>query len=105
MNTLTVKFQNPEVSPTKDAGMPTTYPISNYKATPGYAPGALFDELIARNGLKTDAALARMLMIPPPVISKVRHGRLPLTNNHLVRIHDVMQISIVELRKMLGVQS
>jgi hypothetical protein len=37
---------------------------------------ALIDVLIKTMSLKNDAALSRVLEVAPPVISKIRHGRL-----------------------------
>ena len=39
--------------------------------------------------LKNDAALARKLEVAPPVISKMRHGRLPLGASAIISIHEV----------------
>jgi len=43
-----------------------------------YNPNRLLDTLIERLRLKNDAALSRALEVAPPVISKIRHGRLPV---------------------------
>ena len=37
----------------------------------------LLDALLKRQHLKNDAALARLLSVAPPVISKIRNDRLP----------------------------
>jgi hypothetical protein len=39
---------------------------------------AFIDLLIDTMTLKNDAALSRVLEVAPPVISKIRHGRLPV---------------------------
>ena len=77
----------------------------DYLTVDGYAPESLLDALIARQNLKNDAALSRVLMVAPPVISKIRSRSMPITNSMLIRMHDVMQLSISELRKMMGVQA
>lgn len=66
------------------------------------APAALLDELIKRLGLKNDAALALKLEVAPPVISKTRSGRLPVGAMLLIRMHEVTDISIKELRALMG---
>jgi plasmid maintenance system antidote protein VapI len=38
----------------------------------------LIDFLLEKQNLKNDAALARALDVAPPVISKIRHHRLPV---------------------------
>ncbi len=80
-------------------------PMGSYKFAPGYSPEAFLDALLELKGLKNDAALCRVLMIPPPVISKIRNGGLSVTNNLLVRIYDTLDIEIDESRRMMGVQS
>jgi len=67
-----------------------------------YDPDALLDTLIDRLNLKNDAALARALEVAPPVISKIRHQRQVVGAAMLVRMHDVTQLSIHELRSMMG---
>jgi plasmid maintenance system antidote protein VapI len=67
-----------------------------------YNPGALLDALIGGLQLKNNAALARVLDVQPPVISKVRHGRLPVGASLLIRMHEVSDISIRDLRALMG---
>lgn len=67
-----------------------------------YNPNRFVDALIEKLNLKNDAALCRYLEVPPPVISKVRHHRLPVGGSLLIRIHEKSEISIRELRYMLG---
>lgn len=69
---------------------------------PEYDPNRLLDELILRLKLKNDAALSRLLEVAPPVISKIRHMRLPVGASLLVRMHEVSGLSIKELRTMMG---
>jgi transcriptional regulator with XRE-family HTH domain len=52
--------------------------------------------------LKNDAALSRLLSVAPPVISKIRHGRLPVGASLLIRMHEETDISISELRELMG---
>ena len=65
-------------------------------------PNHLLDVLLGKMQLKNDAALARMLEVSPPVISKVRHHRLPVGASLLIRMHEVTGISIRDLRNLMG---
>jgi hypothetical protein len=69
-----------------------------------YDPNKLLDALIERIGLKNDAALSRVLEVAPPVISKIRHRRLPVGASLLIRMHEVSELSIKELRELMGDQ-
>jgi hypothetical protein len=69
---------------------------------PEYDPNNLLDALIQRMALKNDAALSRALEVAPPVISKIRHRRLPIGASLLIRMHEVSDISIRELRNLMG---
>ncbi len=67
-----------------------------------YDPDNLLASLIGKLKLKNDAALSRALEVSPPVISKIRHRRLPVTGSLLIRMHEVTNLSIGELRGLLG---
>ena len=67
-----------------------------------YDPNHLLDTLIKLMGLKNDAALSRALEVAPPVISKIRHNRLPVGASLLIRMHEVSDLSIRELRELMG---
>jgi hypothetical protein len=67
-----------------------------------YDPNNLLDSLIERLNLKNDAALSRALEVAPPVISKIRHRRLPVGASLLIRMHEVSDLSIRELRILMG---
>ena len=68
---------------------------------PAYDPNNL-DSLRDKLGLKNDAALSRLLEVAPPVISKVRHHRLPVGASLLIRMHEVSELSIKDLRILMG---
>jgi hypothetical protein len=68
----------------------------------GYDPDQLLASLISKLSLKNDAALSRALEVSPPVISKIRHRRLPVTASLLIRMHEVSALSIAELRQLMG---
>ena len=67
-----------------------------------YDPNNLLDSLIEKLHLKNDAALSRALEVAPPVISKIRHRRLPVGASLLIRMHEVSALSIAELRQLMG---
>ena len=48
----------------------------------------LLDAVIARHQLKNDAALARLLSVNTPVISKLRHHRLLAGDSMVLRCVD-----------------
>lgn len=69
---------------------------------PNYHPNAFLDWL--RDDvwqLKNDAALSRKLDVAPPVISKIRHRKLSIGPALLIKIHDLTDLSIRELRAKL----
>ena len=51
-----------------------------------YNPNRLLDTLIENLRLKNDAALSRALEVAPPVISTIRHHRLPVGASLLIRM-------------------
>lgn len=67
-----------------------------------YDQARLLDFLIARFNLKNDAALSRLLEVAPPVVSKIRNGRLPIGASMLIRMCDVSNISTRNLRNIMG---
>ncbi|MFB9242513.1 hypothetical protein IV454_15615 [Massilia antarctica] len=68
-----------------------------------YDPNRVLDAIIERLQLKNDAALSRALEVAPPVISKIRHRTLPIGATILLRMHEISDFSIRELRAMMGV--
>lgn len=69
-----------------------------------YNPDPLLDAVKVRLKLKNDAALSRLLDVAPPVISKLRHRRLPVSPALLLRIHDETGLPVDELRGLMGVK-
>lgn len=68
----------------------------------GYDPNRLLDTLLLRQNLKSDAELARVLEINPSVISKIRNAKARISASLLLEIHEVTDISIRELRNLMG---
>lgn len=67
-----------------------------------YNPGRLLDMLIETLKLKNDAALCRVLEVAPPVISKIRHRRLPVGASLMIRMHEATDFTIRDIRYMMG---
>lgn len=74
----------------------------NAAAGAHYNPDNLLASIIGKLNLKNDAALSRALEVAPPVISKIRHRRLPVGASLLIRMHEVTDLSIAELRSLMG---
>ena len=71
---------------------------------PSYDPNKVLDAIIEKLKLKNDAALSRALEVAPPVISKIRHRTLPIGATILLRMHEVSEFSIRELKALMGVE-
>ena len=81
--------------------MTQTTAITPYRSLDNHAGNNdLLDMLLDKPGMKNDAALARALEVAPPVISKIRHGRLPVGASLLIRMHEVFDVSISELKRI-----
>lgn len=66
-------------------------------------PNHFLNELMTRLAAKTDAALAEKLVLRPPQISKLRHGKSRVTDRMLIKAHDATGLSINRLRELLYV--
>jgi len=51
--------------------------------------------------LKNDAALSRLLEVAPPVISKIRSGKLKIGATMVIKIHEVSDMSIERIKQFL----
>jgi len=69
---------------------------------PAYDPNNLVNSLLEKLRLKNDAALSKALEVAPPVISKIRHRRLPVGASILIRMHEISDLSIKDLRILMG---
>ncbi len=75
---------------------------STLTSDPAYDPDNLLNALLKKLELRNDAGLSRALEVEPPVISKIRHRRLPVGAAMLIRMHEVSHLSIRELRILMG---
>lgn len=76
-------------------------PIRNLPEGADYDPNRVLDAIIDKLQLKNDAALSRALEVAPPVISKIRHNTLPIGATILLRMHEISDFSIRELRALM----
>ena len=76
-------------------------PIRRIPEGAEYDPNRVLDAIINKLRLKNDAALSRVLEVAPPVISKIRHNTLPIGATILLRMHEVSDYSIRELRALM----
>lgn len=61
-------------------------------------PHPLFDALRAEFNLKDDAALARFLEIPAPVVSKIRNRKQTFTADRLLQVYDATGWTVERIR-------
>lgn len=62
----------------------------------------LFDALMKRHKLKNDAALARFLDVPPPVISKQRNEIVSVGPTSIINIHEASGMTIEAIKFFLS---
>lgn len=67
-----------------------------------FDPNRMLDAVIDLLNLKNDAALCRKLEVAPPVVSKIRHGRLQVGAAMLIRLHEETGLHVRELRNLMG---
>jgi len=67
---------------------------------PSFVPNKLLDTLIEKMQLKNDAELCRVLEVQPPIISKIRYGKLNVGATILLRMHEKSNIPIRELKEL-----
>ncbi|MGO4382113.1 helix-turn-helix domain-containing protein [Pseudoduganella sp. RAF53_2] len=73
------------------------------KAEPlDYDPCRLLDAMKEILRLKNDAALARTLKIKASTVSKIRHGRIGISAETLIRMNEVSGAPISDLKYLLG---
>lgn len=69
------------------------------------ANNVILDKMMGELKLKNDAAVARAMEVAPPVISKLRYGRLPFGPNYVIRTHELTGWPIREIKALLGQES
>lgn len=51
--------------------------------------------------LKNDRALSKLLDVAPPVISKIRSGKLPIGATMVIAINEVTDLSVSQIKEMM----
>lgn len=89
-----------------DNSIPTTphdpQPAADTRVIPG---AALLDYLLQTTGVKNDARLGKLLQLSPPFISKVRHGKLNVSDSLILRVHETLGIPVKKIRAILDAHS
>lgn len=60
--------------------------------------------VIATQELKNDAALARFVDLPPPIVSKLRHGHIDFNFGHVVAFHINTNIPVRKIMQLVGIE-
>lgn len=67
-----------------------------------YNANGLLDHLLERLSLRNDAALARLMQVQPPVLSKIRHNRMPVGDSFILKCIETAGMSAPEVRSYVG---
>lgn len=78
---------------------------SNQNQSVVYNPNGLLDAALSQHRLRNDAALARMLGVAPPVVSKIRHQKLPVGASMILKFHELLGMSVSQIRSYIGGQA
>ena len=63
-------------------------------------PHPLLDHIHHTYRIKTDAVLSKLLKVSPPVISKIRHGRLKVTPTFILSVHETFGMPVADIRRI-----
>jgi transcriptional regulator with XRE-family HTH domain len=75
--------------------------MKNIKIFKDYSPIYFFDGLKRRLSILTDASVCRIFNISPSTVSKIQHGHSAVSPEILLKIHEMTDIPIFELREMM----
>jgi transcriptional regulator with XRE-family HTH domain len=75
--------------------------MKNIRIFKDYSPIYFFDELKKRLNILTDASVCKTFNISPSTISKIQHGHSAVSPEILLKIHEMTNIPIFELREMM----
>ena len=64
----------------------------------------LFDHLLRTYRVKNDSALANLLGVFPPIVSKIRSGHAGMGDTILLAVHEVFEMPIRDIKGMLNGQ-
>jgi plasmid maintenance system antidote protein VapI len=63
----------------------------------------LLDYLMVKFNFRRDVELAKTLRVNPPVLSKIRHGKMSITPFFILRVHETFDIPVKEIKKIANV--
>ena len=61
----------------------------------------LFDTIIAEYNLKNDSEMCKRLEVTPPVVSKMRVGKLPVGPVMILNIHETFGMPIKRIKELI----
>ena len=61
----------------------------------------LLDKVKELYSIKNDAQLSRTLDVPPPTISKIRSGKVSVSADMILRIHETLGMPVADIRALL----
>ena len=61
----------------------------------------LLDAVKELYSIKNDAQLSRTLDVPPPTISKIRSGKINVSAEIILRIHECLGMPVADIRSFL----
>jgi plasmid maintenance system antidote protein VapI len=61
----------------------------------------LLDAVKELYSIKNDAELSRTLDVPPPTISKIRSGKVNVSADMILRIHEYLGMPVADIRSLL----
>lgn len=64
----------------------------------------LLDDILQAVGIKNDAHLSRLVEMSPPVISKLRNGRMPIGPSMLIALNEISGRDIKDMKRHLGMR-
>lgn len=64
----------------------------------------LIDAILHAKGFRTDSQLAQALDIEPANLSRLRHGRRPMSDGMVICIHELTGWEIRDIKSALGMR-
>jgi len=61
----------------------------------------LLDKVKELYNIKNDAQLSRTLDVLPPTISRIRAGKVNVSADMILRIHETLGMSVADIRALL----
>lgn len=64
----------------------------------------LLDAILNEKGFRTDSELAQALDIEPANLSRLRHGRRPVSDGMVICVHELTGWEIRDIKRSLGMR-